>query len=314
VRSRKGLIKILFRSLSQARWPNIGVATHIGRRTQNEDRFHICEVEAGKYLYCGLFDGAGGTDAADFASKELHRIFEETNKSDSEEKRLVEAILRADQIFSSNPNSFNCGTTATVALVSEKEIIIGNVGDTRGILCQNGLAAQISQDHRPSNPSERKRLEDAGVSFTDDPFGAARLMGVLNFSRAIGLNLFKQYGLDNQASVERVQIKDEHKFLILGTDGIFDVLSRQEVIELGETMPTAQSAAESILSATAGRAKDNATVVVVGLPRSSSNFSGISAGNQQTSFSKKMDMLKLSSIFGRKNRDNPTTRPSPQRN
>lgn len=57
------------------------------------------------------------------------------------------------------------GTTCLVAMLSDKELTIGNVGDSRGVLCdKDGNAIPLSYDHKPYQLKERKRIKKAGGS------------------------------------------------------------------------------------------------------------------------------------------------------
>lgn len=81
------------------------------------------------------------------------------------------------------------GSTAVVAVVSPDKIIVSNCGDSRAVLCRNGVAIPLSTDHKPDRPDELNRIREAGgrVIFWDGP----RVLGVLAMSRAIG-NCSKQ--------------------------------------------------------------------------------------------------------------------------
>jgi len=42
------------------------------------------------------------------------------------------------------------GTTALIALLRHNELVVANVGDSRGVLCdQHGNAVPLSSDHKP---------------------------------------------------------------------------------------------------------------------------------------------------------------------
>lgn len=48
-------------------------------------------------------------------------------------------------------------------MVSDKELTVGNVGDSRGVLCdKDGNAIPLSYDHKPYQLKERKRIKKAG--------------------------------------------------------------------------------------------------------------------------------------------------------
>lgn len=65
-------------------------------------------------------------------------------------------------IFSLSVSSF-AGTTCLVALLSDRELTVANVGDSRGVLCdKDGNAVALSHDHKPYQLKERKRIKRAG--------------------------------------------------------------------------------------------------------------------------------------------------------
>ena len=50
-----------------------------------------------------------------------------------------------------------------IALLSDKELTVANVGDSRGVLCdKDGNAIPLSHDHKPYQLKERKRIKRAG--------------------------------------------------------------------------------------------------------------------------------------------------------
>lgn len=59
--------------------------------------------------------------------------------------------------FAENAKSF-AGCTATVILVTKTEVICANAGDSRTVLSKNGIAVELSQDHKPDDALELKRI------------------------------------------------------------------------------------------------------------------------------------------------------------
>lgn len=51
-----------------------------------------------------------------------------------------------------NPIKLTTGSTANVVLLTPDTIYNANLGDTRSVLCSNGTAIPLSQDHKPNNP------------------------------------------------------------------------------------------------------------------------------------------------------------------
>ena len=57
--------------------------------------------------------------------------------------------------------SMNTGCTACVCFINDKTLLCANAGDSRAILCKNGIAYPMSIDHKPDMESEKKRIYKA---------------------------------------------------------------------------------------------------------------------------------------------------------
>lgn len=66
-------------------------------------------------------------------------------------------------------------------LISKTEIYCANAGDSRAVLSKKGKAKELSSDHKPDNPSEKRRIERAN-GFVEE----SRVNGMLGLSRALG--------------------------------------------------------------------------------------------------------------------------------
>lgn len=126
------------------------------------------------------------------------------------------------------------GCTATVVVITPTEIICGNAGDSRTVLSKGRKAFDLSIDHKPDNPGEKRRIEQAG-GFVEEN----RVKGVLNLSRSLGDMEYKQDKAlkPEQQMITAVPEIKTHKrgpdcdFLILACDGIWDCLTSQEAVE-----------------------------------------------------------------------------------
>ena len=54
------------------------------------------------------------------------------------------------------------GTTVVVCLVTKDKIYCSNAGDSRAVMSRKGgIAEELSHDHKPNLPEEKKRIEAA---------------------------------------------------------------------------------------------------------------------------------------------------------
>lgn len=129
------------------------------QRDVNEDRYHDDPVRGIFIVVDGIGGQAAGEKAAETALALLRaRLERETGRV---EDRVREAIFLAnDQVFRLSSMSAEWRGMAcvlTVAVVTDGEVVIGHVGDTRLYKLRNGRLEKLTRDHSPVG--ER---EDAG--------------------------------------------------------------------------------------------------------------------------------------------------------
>ena len=128
----------------------------------------------------------------------------------------------------------NMGWTANTLLICEGNYYCANAGDSRWVISRRGRAIELSEDHKPENPTEYKRIIAAGCEIID-----GRVDGNLNLSRSLGDLKHKQ--IKNLPIAEQPitwipdikvePIDDDDDFIVMGWDGIWEVKSSQEVVD-----------------------------------------------------------------------------------
>ncbi|GMN41439.1 hypothetical protein TIFTF001_010666 [Ficus carica] len=230
--------------------PRFGVTSVCGRRRDMEDAVsvHPCfsqeegSVSKGCHFF-GVFDGHGCSHVAMKCRDRLHEIVKEELESDrlapaQWKEKMERSFTRMDEEVQESNGSdriiSNCrcelqtprcdavGSTAVVAVLTPEKIVVSNCGDSRAVLCRNGVAIPLSSDHKPDRPDELVRIEAAGgrVIYWD----GARVLGMLAMSRAIGDNYLKPYVIP-EPEVTVTDRTDDDECLILASDGLWDVVS-----------------------------------------------------------------------------------------
>lgn len=185
-------------------------------------------------------------------------------------KLLTEEILAVDKRFMSLAKQVNdlAGTTALVAIVYQNQLIVANVGDSRGVICDSrGNAIPLSFDHKPQQIKERKRIKEAGGFITFH--GVWRVAGILATSRALGDFPLKDRNLIiAEPDILTFNLTDlRPEFFVLASDGLWDEFSNEEAVAyLREHYKEQYHGAQSIATEAYKKGSvDNITVMVVDL-------------------------------------------------
>ncbi|KAK3304022.1 phosphatase 2C-like domain-containing protein [Chaetomium strumarium] len=228
-----------------------------------------------------------------FLRADLDFVTAQARKPDPDDPYVSDFPLNKDEILGSphlppsghgigGPARFKGGSTASVALIStptpspfwhpsaHSTLVVAHVGDTRILLCETatGLPVPLTSDHRPSSPTESRRLRKYITdSLVTDSFGEERFQGLAN-SRAFGDMLSKRIGVSAEPDITRVEIRPaEFAFLVLVSDGVSGTLSDREIVDVIKEASTPEEGARKVVeyATEVSGDGDNATCLVVRL-------------------------------------------------
>ncbi|XP_030509568.1 probable protein phosphatase 2C 27 isoform X2 [Cannabis sativa] len=220
--------------------------------------------------FYGVFDGHGGVDAASFVRTNILRfIVEDSHFPTCLEKAIKGAFLKADYAFADASSlDISSGTTALTALIFGTTMIIANAGDCRAVLGRRGRAIEMSNDHKPNCTSEKLRIEKLGGVIYD-----GYLNGQLSVARALGDWHMKgpkgsACPLSAEPELKETHLTEEDEFLIMGCDGLWDVMSSQCAVTIArkELMlhnDPERCSRELVREALKRNTCDNLTVIVI---------------------------------------------------
>jgi protein phosphatase 1L len=266
-----------------------------------QDRYVSDEAMEELGVYFGVFDGHGGTQVADHAAKQLHKNIlqqfrqKQVQPASRDEKirgAIKEAFLATDKEILSmaeRKKYEQVGSTAVACLLhgnpklgTALRLVVSNLGDSRAVLCRGGQAVAVSDDHKPLRIDEKKRVERAG-GLVLQVRGAARIAAPANpksknkaarqeyqglsMTRSFGDLHFKQPTplAIAEPEIQIVPLTDKDLFCILATDGVYDVLGNQEIVDLAlKYWEDPEEAAKSVVrTAYQKGSEDNLTVLVI---------------------------------------------------
>ncbi|KAJ1417158.1 PPM-type phosphatase domain [Sesbania bispinosa] len=157
-------------------------------------------------------------------------------------------------------DSFYSGTTALSIVRQGEFIFIANVGDSRAVLATTSddgslVPVQLTVDFKPNLPQEAERIiQCQGRVFClhDEP-GVHRVWlpdeesPGLAMSRAFGDYCIKDYGLISVPEVTHRNISNKDQFVVLATDGVWDVISNQEAVDIVSSTPDKAKSAKRLV-------------------------------------------------------------------
>uniref|UniRef100_A0A0D9YCL6 protein-serine/threonine phosphatase n=4 Tax=Oryza TaxID=4527 RepID=A0A0D9YCL6_9ORYZ len=290
--------------------------------------------------FFAVYDGHGGSRVAEACRERMHVVLAEevrvrrllqgggggADVEDEDRARWKEAMAacfaRVDGEVGgaeeADTGEQTVGSTAVVAVVGPRRIVVANCGDSRAVLSRGGVAVPLSSDHKclasfynanamlwtldsarrgvmlvaanvnetfvdctqPDRPDEMERVEAAGGRVIN--WNGYRILGVLATSRSIGDYYLKPYVIA-EPEVTVMDRTDKDEFLILASDGLWDVVSNDVACKIARNCLSGRAASkypESVSGSTAADAaallvelaisrgsKDNISVVVVELRR-----------------------------------------------
>ncbi|CAH9103249.1 unnamed protein product [Cuscuta europaea] len=237
-----------------------------GRKGINQDAMTVWEHfggERGSY-FCGVFDGHGpsGHRVAHYIRDRLPSKLSIKSKDCDREENLEKDVLETplfsiwkshfQKSFRDMDNelegegridSYCSGTTAVTLIKQGEHLILGNLGDSRAVMCTRDdtdqlVPEQLTVDLKPNLPSESERIKNSQgrVMATEEEPNVYRVWMPdqdcpgLAMARAFGDFCLKDYGLISSPEMYYRKISERDEFVVLATDGVWDVLSNYEVI------------------------------------------------------------------------------------
>lgn len=221
--------------------------------------------------FIAVYDGHGGRAVSEYAAEHLHKVLEaKLDEGMEPSEALRKAFVETNEMI--RRDNVTGGCTALVALFLKNKCYVANAGDSRAVLSKDSQAYRLSRDHKPDDPEEEQRITNSGgsVTRTQNPkLGKTigRVNGMLAVSRALG-DLFLHPYVSAEPEVRQFDISSAgNQLLILACDGLWDVITDEEAIQIAASETDPELSAIKLRDAALARSStDNISIVVVRLP------------------------------------------------
>ncbi|QBO35276.1 Stp1/IreP family PP2C-type Ser/Thr phosphatase [Periweissella cryptocerci] len=227
-------------------------------RETNQDFVGTFKNQKG-YKFAVVADGVGGQAAGDVASTmavlHLGNQWELTEIASSAEAKtwlmdqvLAEnaAILEASQRFR---DLQGMATTLVSAMIFEDEVLMANIGDSRGYLLHDGTFRQLTTDHSLVNQLVQEgKIAPEDARLHPDKNVITRWLGV-NDEAVLDTSTYATYPGD---------------IILLATDGLTNLVTDAQIsVILMSQMTLEEKVEELILKANQAGGRDNITVLLM---------------------------------------------------
>ncbi|KAI3707977.1 hypothetical protein L2E82_36957 [Cichorium intybus] len=241
-----------------------------------EDQSQVSTSPSATYI--GVYDGHGGPEASRFVNRNLFPLIDKYAKEEGgiSANVIKKAFQTTEDGFFQlvklsmpiRPQIASAGSCCLLGIISNNELYIANLGDSRAVLGQkllvNGksrvVAERLSRDHNVSIVEVRKEVQaqhPGDSHIVVYCHGVWRIKGIIQVSRSIGdfylkkpeFNrdpYFMQYGnpiplnrpvLTSEPSIISRKLRPQDLFLIFASDGLWEHLSDQEVVDIVQKYP-----------------------------------------------------------------------------
>ena len=228
----------------------------------NQDSYFIFKnfVQGFENIYMGVCDGHGyyGHEVSGFIKENLPMNLNHSLRKkkldplkDDLSQTIKECFVQENQNLLSNHqiDSDLSGTTCISVIYTPQKLIIANIGDSRCVLGkydkkeEKYIAENLSRDHKPTIPEEAERILKVGgrihpMRDEDGEFiGPLRVymkdkeMPGLAMTRSFGDYFGSTAGTISEPEVTEHIFKEEDKFIIIASDGLYEFIESEEVVK-----------------------------------------------------------------------------------
>jgi protein phosphatase 1L len=268
----------------------VGICSHQGRRPYQEDEYSLRPFLRGansspESHFFAIFDGHAGGKCSKYLSTNLNEIFQNDPSFDTNiSMALRRSYFAANEQFLKHADRLKLhdGSTGISTVLREGKLHIANVGDCRAVIVRRESSIQITNDHKPTDADEQKRISSFGGTVVNC-MGVYRVNGILAVSRAFGNRTIKQV-IRPEPDIFSRDLSTGDDFLVMGSDGLWDVIQNDDLNDVCYTYAVQgckRIAEELVHSALMRGSMDNITCLVINLQRYVQKWNSIAESTER---------------------------------
>lgn len=218
----------------------------------NQDAFIEAKLDSDTYLFA-VADGHGyfGREVSSFVKAAFPKILGSLDIQNEPKTAILRTVSTVAGELMNAPFDINfSGTTFTSTLLTKSgHVLCANIGDSRVLLAReleeaHWMSMALSRDHKPCEEDEKERILNCGgrvEAYQDEegnPMGPSRVWLLnedipgLAMSRSIGDLVAVSAGVTCEPEMIEQDLTPKDKFMVLGSDGIFEFLTNEEVVKI----------------------------------------------------------------------------------
>jgi serine/threonine protein phosphatase PrpC len=233
---------------------NVSGLTDVGRKRMNNQDSFVIDADLGLFI---LADGMGGHQGGEVASQvaveTIQRVIRDSyenergvNPYDLLQRAYTEACHAIYIRAQDNLKLKGMGTTTVTAMLRNKTLYIGNVGDSRCYLIHPPYIWQMTDDHSLLNEQIRAGLVK--------PEQAAQFTARNVITRSVGF--------EETVNVDVIEREmTEGDYVLMCSDGLSGLVSDKRICDVCLTLPFADVAPRLVEEANRNGGDDNITVI-----------------------------------------------------
>ncbi|RHY11199.1 hypothetical protein DYB25_000196, partial [Aphanomyces astaci] len=229
----------------------------------NQDSYTIIPNFAGDptKIFFGIFDGHGATGdlCSVFARKEvpdrLQKLMGKANASVPFTEIYSNCFTDTNaKLHTSRIDDSLSGTTAITCFMDGNIIHIANVGDSRAVIAKTDaariVASPLSVDQTPYRTNWATAVNEEVDEDGDPPrvWSPTGNFPGTAFTRSIGDEIAESLGVFATPEIASLQLTSNDRYVIIASDGVFEFLTNQAVVDIVKTYDNPLEACEKVVA------------------------------------------------------------------